>query len=67
MIKDMTLFFIAYTLIAFILGQWFTVTIPYKSDVWWYPTYLLIVILIIKVVADAFTSSGKSKKEEKKK
>ncbi|MEM0372610.1 MAG: hypothetical protein QXO69_02095 [archaeon] len=64
MIKDMTLFFVAWTLVCFIAGQFYGAAIHYRSNVWWYPTYILIIVLVIKVIADAFTNN---KKEEKKK
>ena len=66
-IKDMILFFVAFTLIVFVAGQWFTATFGYNSNVFWYPTYLLIIVLVIKVIADAFTKKPKQSKEEKEK
>lgn len=63
MIKDMTLFFVAWTLVAFVAGQFYSASIKYTSNVWWYPTYLLIVVLVIKVIADAMTGGKKEKKK----
>jgi len=60
-IKDMIIFFVAYTLLVFVIGQWFTVYVPMKSDLWWYPMYLLIIVLVIKVIADLFTSKPREK------
>ncbi|NYZ80025.1 hypothetical protein H0N95_02120 [Candidatus Micrarchaeota archaeon] len=64
MIKDMTLFFVAWTLVSFVAGQWYAEAVPYRSNVWWYPTYLLIIVLVIKVIADALTSGGKKDKKK---
>jgi hypothetical protein len=62
-IKDMILFFVAFTLLVFVAGQWFAMYFPFGSNVWWYPMYLLIIVLVIKVIADAFTSGGKKEKK----
>ncbi len=61
-IKDMILFFVAFTLFVFVAGQWFTVTFGYDNTIFWYPMYLLIIVLVIKVIADAFTKKPKEKK-----
>ena len=63
-IKDMTLFFAAWTVVCVIAGQWFAKFFPFNSNQWWYPTYLLIVLLVIKIVLDAFTGSGGKKKKK---
>ncbi len=65
-VKDMLLFFIGYTLFVFMMGQWYTLvftrTGPPRSDLWWYPTYLLILVLIAKIIADVFIKPGKKGK-----
>ncbi len=61
-IKDMILFFIAYTILVFVLGQWFSHYVPYTADLWWYPMYLLIIVLVVKAVADMFSPKEKEKK-----
>jgi len=60
-IKDMTLFFVAYTLFAIVVGQWYSVIVTRNLNQWWYPTYLLIIVLIIKVIADVMTKDKKKK------
>ena len=62
--KDLTLFFVAYTIIVFIIGQYFSLLIPRHSNLWWYPVYLLIIVLIIKVIADAFTGGAPPAKKK---
>ncbi|GEM_PF-2893820 len=66
-IKDMLLFFVGYTLFMFVAGQWYTLaitnTIPPKTDLWWYPMYLLILVLVAKIVADVFIKPGKKSKK----
>jgi hypothetical protein len=60
-IEDITIFFIAYTLIVFVAGQFFGRTYA-GTEIFWYPLYLLLFVLIIKVLVDI----GRGRKKEKK-
>jgi len=66
-IKDMIVFFVAYTAAVFVAGQWFSHYVPYQSNAWWYPMYLLIAVLIMKILLDAFIKPEKKKGGDKKK
>lgn len=61
-IEDITVFFVAYTLAVFVAGQFFGAAYA-KSNVFWYPLYLLIIVLVIKALMDF--SRGRKKKDKK--
>ncbi|MEM3411749.1 MAG: hypothetical protein QW735_02230 [archaeon] len=62
-IADFVTFFICYTIVVFILGEfygiWFGMA---NSEFVWYPIYLLFIVLLYKVLKDYSKQSGKSKK-----
>ncbi len=58
-IEDVTLFFISYTLIVFIAGE-FVGVIYSSSEAFWYPMYLLLIVMIFKILID-FERKAKKK------
>lgn len=59
-VEDITIFFIGYTLLLFVAGEWFGLF--YKgTDIFWYPLYALFIVLFIKIMLD-LSRGGKKKK-----
>ncbi len=50
-IEDVTIFFISYTLIVLIIGE-FIGAVYAQSEAFWYPVYALFIVLVIKVLMD---------------
>lgn len=61
-IQDLFIFFVAYTIIIFIAGQWFGIVYG-KSDVFWWPLYLLGFVMVVKVLVDIGRAGKKSEKK----
>lgn len=58
-VKDMMLFFVAYTVAVFVCGQWFGQMYAKGTEVFWYPLYLFMAVLVIKIIADVFVKPAK--------
>jgi len=50
-IEDVTIFFISYTLIVLVIGEFIGAAYA-QTEAFWYPLYALFVVLVIKILMD---------------